>query len=159
MKTKSYKTITAVLLGSVLFFFGIALAAETLSAFAVEKSNKSANTPNIVIKKTGRDTLVDSSDLHVKVQDGKFFVWSYQAAHTGSMDVTNVRVSDDQLEKIDCPLSALTSVESMTCGAESEYDIFKTGQDEHQGSSSSDHVIANDTGVMVTTTGDCDSGI
>ncbi|MCI5144722.1 MAG: hypothetical protein D3923_04165 [Candidatus Electrothrix sp. AR3] len=145
MKVSCYKTITAVLLSSVLFFFSLALAVETSSS---EKGNQH---PNIAIKKAN-----DASAPVLQVSNGKFLLWSYQVTNTGNVDLKNVRVVDDKLGNIDCPQKALTAGESMTCAG---YGASNGGeQNRHKGCATGDHVVINEVGVLVTTRGDCDSG-
>ena len=148
MKSSFYKTITAVLLSNMLFFFSLALATET----HISKQSNEPAKPNIAIK---RASEAPSSSIQPNVQNGELLVWAYQVTNTGNVELQNVQVTDDKIGTIDCPQEALTVGESMTCAG---YGSGQSSQYNHKGCATGDHIIINNIGVLVTTPGDCDSG-
>jgi hypothetical protein len=82
--------------------------------------------------------------------------WSYRITNTGNVKLTNVRVIDDRFVNIHCQKTDLEVGQSMTCVAHdliSDIDLHAG-----QGCAAGDHVQIKDSGVQVTTKGDCDSG-
>lgn len=82
--------------------------------------------------------------------------WSYRITNTGNVKLTNVRVIDDRFANIHCQKTDLEVGQSMTCVAHDLIsDIDLTAG---KGCAVGDHVLIKDSGVQVTTKGDCDSG-
>ena len=66
-----------------------------------------------VEKSTNGEDADDETGPEIPI--GSPVVWTYVVTNTGSLDLTGVTLTDDQLGGIKCPKSALKTKESMQC--------------------------------------------
>jgi hypothetical protein len=77
---------------------------------------KTDNPPGLKIeKRTNGQHYTQTPGASVAV--GSTVTWSYLVTNTGSVTLTNVKVTDDKVSSISCPKTTLQAGESMTCTA------------------------------------------
>jgi hypothetical protein len=81
---------------------------------------------------------------------------SYKITNTGNVKLTNIRVIDERFANINCQTTDLEVGQSMTCVV---HDLISGTELQKGGAcATGDHVMVKESGVQVTTKGDCDSG-
>ncbi|CAK8724076.1 hypothetical protein GCAAIG_14050 [Candidatus Electronema halotolerans] len=81
---------------------------------------------------------------------------SYKITNTGNVKLTNIRVIDERFANINCQTTDLEVGQSMTCVA---HDLISGTELQKRGAcATGDHITVKESGVQVTTKGDCDSG-
>jgi hypothetical protein len=128
MKKLQLRIIAApLLLGCALFVSGLVSAEELITC---------SNSPKAAKGKSG--IAISTADEAAS---------AYKITNTGSVKLTNVRVTDDHVAAISCQQDALDVGESMGCAAAA-----------NTGCAVADHVEFSEAGVTVTTKGDCLAG-
>jgi hypothetical protein len=109
--------------------------------------------PNIAIASCGE---AETEATQEKATEPEAERRSYRITNTGNVKLTNIRVIDERFAHISCQTTDLEVGQSMTCVVHdliSGTELQKTGA-----CATGDHVMIKDSGVQVTTKGDCDSG-
>ena len=151
MKKNIFAVAASLLLGCTLFVSASTAAEEILTCGG---GTEQTAQPGIAIKSENSCSAVTETAANIPQLPPER--WSYRITNTGNVKMTNVRVIDDRFSSINCQNTDLEAGQSMTCVA---HDLI-SGVDLNngQGCVVGDHVTVKDSGVQVTTKGDCDSG-
>lgn len=133
--------------------FRILAAPFLLGGALLVSSLVSARENNICEPETAASTSREAMDIAIckeaVAEDG----WTYKVTNTGTVTLTNVRVTDEHLANVNCQQDSLNAGESMACAA------AKTAESASSSCAVADHIEYSEAGVTVITKGDCVAAI
>ena len=109
----------------------------------------SARENNICEPATAASTSHEAMDIAICKEAVADDAWAYKVTNTGTVTLTNVRVTDEHLANVNCQQDSLDAGESMACAA------VKTAESARSGCAVADHIKYSEAGVTVITKGDC----
>ncbi|WP_417915657.1 hypothetical protein [Candidatus Electronema sp. JM] len=132
--------------------FRIFAAPFLLGGVLLVSSLVSARENNTCEPETAASTSKEAMDIAICKEAVADDAWAYKVTNTGTVTLTNVRVTDEHLANVNCQQDSLNAGESMACTA-------KTAESASSGCAVADHIEYSEAGVTVITKGDCVAAI